>query len=77
MTILDQIMDHKKVEVEKIQNKVPLKELQSHVRQHPSTNFKSALLQKGFQVIAEIKRKSPSAGELYSGTDGVSGVQYF
>lgn len=72
MTILDQIIDHKKAEVEQTQNKIPLKELQSQVRQHPLVDFKSALLQNGIQVIAEIKRKSPSAGELYSKTDVVS-----
>lgn len=61
MTILNDIVQHKKQEVEQHKKEIPL----NHLMQMPDTevrDFKKALQKKGISIIAEIKKKSPSAG---------------
>jgi indole-3-glycerol phosphate synthase len=68
VTILDDIVRHKKQEVEKHKKEVPL----NHLMQMPNTevrDFKKALQKQGISIIAEIKKKSPSAGMIRENFD--------
>lgn len=57
MTILDEIVAHKKAEVSQKKSRVPKLELKGLP---PTRDFKSALKRKGISLVAEIKRFSPS-----------------
>ncbi|RNC82975.1 MAG: indole-3-glycerol-phosphate synthase [Phycisphaera sp.] len=66
-TILDEIIEFKKLEVAERMSRVPLSEVEARARQVPPTrDFVGSLLAPlgdlKAAVIAEIKRKSPSAG---------------
>jgi indole-3-glycerol phosphate synthase len=66
--ILDAILARKRVEVAEHQARRPLRALQADAANAPSVrSFADALRQPGVRVIAEIKRKSPSGGELRPG----------
>jgi indole-3-glycerol phosphate synthase len=68
--ILDAILAHKRHEVEERRQRRPLAQLASEVEHHalPPRPFVAALRQsESVSVIAEIKRKSPSGGELRPG----------
>lgn len=69
MSILDEIFEHKRQEVSKQMVELPLEELESLARETPpGLDFYQALSAKSSQgspaLIAEIKRRSPSKGEL-------------
>lgn len=84
-TLLDQIKDHKLSEIAALKDEYSLGDLEKRVRDLPATrDFRSALASK-FGLIAEIKRKSPSLGEmrhhnieelaeLYDGSHSVNAV---
>ncbi|MHC4977272.1 MAG: indole-3-glycerol phosphate synthase TrpC, partial [Planctomycetota bacterium] len=64
---LDEIVAHKRVEVEEAKQRVPLSKLKEQISElGRPRNFFQAVVRKdrpnGVSVIAEIKRKSPSAG---------------
>jgi len=61
MSILEDILKNKKEEVEKRKREVPVSSLQIQSRSRKNC-FKEALLKKGLSIIAEMKKKSPSAG---------------
>lgn len=65
-TILDQIVETKRREVAEAKRRRPLAELQSIVRDiPPPRDFHAAIVSgspRGIALIAEIKRRSPSAG---------------
>lgn len=63
---LDDILRNKRNEVEQSKKIQPLPELQKTVarNQFPLRSFRKALLNHRFTIIAEIKRKSPSHGDL-------------
>lgn len=65
-TILDTILAHKRVEVERQQAKIPLAALEERIeRQPPTRSFAAALRQPGrVSLIAEVKKASPSKGIL-------------
>jgi len=63
MTTLDKIIAHKKIEVEQNRRSIPLTELQAGPFPR-RRDFAAALGMKGLSVIAEIKRRSPSAGAI-------------
>jgi indole-3-glycerol phosphate synthase len=68
--ILDEILAHKRVEVADRKRTRPLSMLEDAVRSAAPTRpraFSGALRQPGVSIIAEIKRKSPSGGELRPG----------
>ncbi len=68
--ILDAILAHKHHEVEERKQRRPLSQLEAELaeRSAPPRPFASALREEtGVSIIAEIKRKSPSAGELRAG----------
>jgi indole-3-glycerol phosphate synthase len=69
MTILDQIIENKKIEVARAKEKVTVEELKSSVYFNRETNsLKSALLaENSTGIISEYKRKSPSKGDINVG----------
>ena len=69
MTILDQIIENKKIEVARAKEKVTLEELKSSFYfKRETISLKSALLaENSTGIISEYKRKSPSKGEINVG----------
>lgn len=72
MNILEEIVEHKKLEVASLEKITPLEELKKQERKLSLLNFENALNQKEIQVIAEIKRRSPSEGDLFKEMDCVA-----
>ena len=62
-TILEKIVDFKKVEIEKRKNFTPLESFVDKIPEE-RRDFKKALKNQNITVIAEIKRQSPSRGIL-------------
>lgn len=67
--VLDEIVAHKRVEVERLKAEVPPRELYAKVERlmleeegTPLPSMRSALLNSDVGIIAEFKRKSPSKG---------------
>ncbi|WP_018249149.1 indole-3-glycerol phosphate synthase TrpC [Orenia marismortui] len=61
--ILDKIVNHKKVEVEKQKQEESLDDLKRIIKGRDNTkNFKVALKDQGMSLIAELKKASPSKG---------------
>jgi indole-3-glycerol phosphate synthase len=59
------ILDKKREDVARLKQQRPLAELERIVAGAPPTRgFRAALMRDGLQAIAEIKRRSPSAGAL-------------
>lgn len=69
MTILDQIIENKKIEIARAKEKVTFEELKSSVYfQRETISLKSALLaENSTGIISEYKRKSPSKGDINVG----------
>ena len=75
MTILDEILAHKRSEVEVAQRLHPLRELLVRGREAATgaQGFREALASAAPpRIVAEIKRRSPSRGEIRPGFDPVS-----
>ena len=60
--ILDKIIKNKKQEIEKSKKQLPLAKLRTNLKKS-DRNFKKAI-SKGFNLIAEIKKGSPSEGTI-------------
>ncbi|MDP7639407.1 MAG: indole-3-glycerol phosphate synthase TrpC [Candidatus Hydrogenedentes bacterium] len=70
--ILDEICEHKRVEVEAAKARAPLAELEDRIeRVRAPRDFRQALREPGISLIAEIKRASPSKGVLLEDMDPV------
>ncbi|MEO0367285.1 MAG: indole-3-glycerol phosphate synthase TrpC [Pseudomonadota bacterium] len=71
--VLDRIMAHKAIEVEKAKRAVCLSELQTSAREHRGIGFEQALKSKVARgenaVIAEVKKASPSKGLIRADFD--------
>lgn len=68
--ILDRILENKREEVDARKRTIPLEALQERVaRAAPSRDFAAALRRDGISLIAEIKRASPSRGDILPGAD--------
>jgi indole-3-glycerol phosphate synthase len=68
MNVLDRIVSATLEDVERRRSSTPLSELESAVAQRPEGRpFTEALQRPGISLIAEHKRRSPSAGEIRSG----------
>jgi indole-3-glycerol phosphate synthase len=80
-TVLARILQSTRAEVERRKRELPLRELQAHVQRRDTgesetagadrdaRGFRAALNRPGIGVIAEFKRRSPSAGELREDAD--------
>lgn len=65
MTILDRILPGVRRELEEAQAHVPLDEMRRLAAQaRPPRDFAGALTARGFGLIAEIKQRSPSMGDM-------------
>ncbi|PIU82847.1 MAG: indole-3-glycerol phosphate synthase [Elusimicrobia bacterium CG06_land_8_20_14_3_00_38_11] len=66
MNILDEIVEYKKLELARKKERLPISKIWSDIEKMPATrNFKSAISKPNrINLIAEIKRASPSAGEI-------------
>ncbi|GIQ68035.1 indole-3-glycerol phosphate synthase TrpC [Xylanibacillus composti] len=73
MFMLDEILSHKVQEVKEKQSLVPLKEIKEKIASaRMPRDFYGALKKPGISLIAEVKRKSPSKGELRTDFDALS-----
>ncbi|MBI2755803.1 MAG: indole-3-glycerol phosphate synthase TrpC [Chloroflexi bacterium] len=71
--MLDEILAHKRIEVAERRARLPIRLLERQAEAAPSPrDFAGALRAPGVSVIAEIKRKSPSGGELRPGASAAS-----
>ena len=68
MTVLDQIVDATRDTVRRRQREVSLRDLEQRLQARDDDRpFSEALTRPGVSVIAEHKRRSPSAGEIRAG----------
>jgi indole-3-glycerol phosphate synthase len=68
MTVLERIVEDTREEVARRRGRVPLSDLEAAVgRRNDLRPFSEALTRPGVSLIAEHKRRSPSAGEIRSG----------
>ena len=68
MTVLDKIVDATREEVDRRSAATPISELEERLQPHREDRpFREALVRPGVSVIAEYKRRSPSAGEIKAG----------
>ena len=77
-TILDRILEYKRVEVERHKRERPLSELEAMAAEQPAPlNFSGALSGDKVRLIAEVKKASPSRGVMAENYDPVGlAVQY-
>jgi indole-3-glycerol phosphate synthase len=78
VSVLDRIVDATRNDVERRRREVPLAELERRLGGRDDRPFSEALLMPGVSLIAEYKRRSPSAGEIRAGAtvaDVVSAYQ--
>jgi len=70
MSRLEELVGIAREDVERRRREVPLEELRRRVGTvHGSRPFNEALARPGLSLIAEFKRRSPSAGEIRPGAD--------
>jgi indole-3-glycerol phosphate synthase len=70
MSVLERIVDDTRGEVKRRRKQVPLSQLEALLEHRPSEStrpFSEALTRPGVSVIAEHKRRSPSAGTIRDG----------
>src|SRR5262245_11240600 len=73
MTVLDEILAHKRLELEAARRRLPPAAVAARAAAAaPPRGFRRALLGRGPRVIAELKRRSPSKGEIRADFDPVA-----
>jgi indole-3-glycerol phosphate synthase len=78
MSVLDRIVESTRDEVERRRASLSLAELEAMLRERPEGRpFSEALTRPGISVIAEHKRRSPSAGALRENSSVVDVVQAY
>jgi indole-3-glycerol phosphate synthase len=69
MNVLERIVDATRQDLRARQERVPLRDLEARLESRgPDRPFSEALTRPGVSVIAEHKRRSPSAGEIRPGS---------
>lgn len=70
MSVLDRIVESTRQDLERRRREVPVADLEERAarRRHDDRPFAEALVRPGVSVIAEYKRRSPSAGSLRDGS---------
>ncbi|HEY8505144.1 MAG TPA: indole-3-glycerol phosphate synthase TrpC, partial [Gemmataceae bacterium] len=72
-TILDEIVAHKRREIDAARRRLPEAELERRLEGlPPARDFAAALRRPGVRVIAEVKKASPSAGVIRPDFDPVA-----
>jgi len=70
--ILDEIVAHKREEIALRKEAAPLSVLEERIALNPPPrDFRGALRKPGISLIAEVKRASPSKGDILPGVDAV------
>ena len=78
MSVLDRIVESTRQEVERRREATPLAVLESELAARPAPRpFMEALVRPGVSVIAEHKRRSPSAGDIRVGASVTEIVQAY
>jgi indole-3-glycerol phosphate synthase len=80
MSVLERIVDDTRGEVKRRRKQTPLSELEALLEHRPSEStrpFSEALTRPGISVIAEHKRRSPSAGTIRDGATVSEVVQAY
>ena len=78
MSVLDRIVETTREDVERRREARSLAELESALRDRPDGRpFNEALVRPGISIIAEHKRRSPSAGEIRAGMSVTEIVQAY
>jgi len=68
VSVLDRIVEVTRDEVRRRSREVPVAELQARLQARDERPFQEALIRPGVSVIAEHKRRSPSAGDIRPGS---------
>lgn len=72
-TILDTILEYKRVEVRRHRLEIPLSQLEAYIQElPPPLNFSGSLIGDRVRLIAEVKKASPSAGLIAPEFDPVA-----
>ncbi|MBE2316303.1 indole-3-glycerol phosphate synthase TrpC [Solirubrobacter sp. CPCC 204708] len=79
MSVLDRIVDDTRDEVKRRKKELPIKELKKQIerRSDGARPFSEALTRPGVSLIAEHKRRSPSAGFIREGSEVKEVVQAY
>ena len=77
MTVLDQIVEATREDVARRAAEVPVAELERALAHRDERPFSEALTRPGVSLIAEHKRRSPSAGEIRAGATVTDVVQAY
>jgi indole-3-glycerol phosphate synthase len=78
MNVLERIVDATRDDVERRKRDLPPKQLRARLGERPEPRpFKEALTRPGVSLIAEHKRRSPSAGQIRAGASVAEIVQAY
>jgi indole-3-glycerol phosphate synthase len=69
MTVLERIVQSTREDLERRREAVPLATLEQQLRARDDRPFSEAVARPGLSLIAEYKRRSPSAGDIRPGAD--------
>jgi indole-3-glycerol phosphate synthase len=68
VSVLERIVEQTRDEVRRRSREVPLADLQAQLQARDERPFQEALIRPGVSIIAEHKRRSPSAGDIRPGS---------